>query len=71
MDKKQPGLLITFGGAAIAFAWLIFLGLWLFFYASGFSIVQNIAVFLLSIVVMAILETVLWVPWSMKQRDLD
>lgn len=69
MDKKQPGLLMTFAGIAVAFAWLLFLGLWLFFYASGFSIVQNIAVFLISIVVMAILETVLWVPWAMKQPD--
>lgn len=69
MDKKQPGPLIMFVGIAIAFAWLLFLGLWLFFYASGFSIVQNIGILLLSVVVMAILETLLWVPWAMKQPD--
>ena len=58
-----------FASIAIAFGWLLFLGLWLFFYASGFSILQNIGVFLLSLVVMAILETLLWVPWAMKQPD--
>jgi hypothetical protein len=39
--QQQPGPLIMFVGIAIAFAWLLFLGLWLFFYASGFSIMQN------------------------------
>ena len=69
MDNKQPGPLIMFVGIAIAFAWLLFLGLWLFFYASGFSIMQNIGVFFVSLVVMAILETLLWVPWAMKQPN--
>jgi len=53
---------------AVAFGWLIFLALWLFYYASGFSILQNIAIFLLSLVIALALETLLWVPWSMKQR---
>jgi hypothetical protein len=69
MDKKQPGLGILFVGIAVAFGWLIFFALWLFFYASSFSIVQNIAVFLLSIAVAAVLETVIWVPWGMKHAD--
>ena len=69
MDTKQPGPLIMFAGIAIAFAWLIFVGLWLFFYASGFSIMQNIGIFFLSLAVVAILETVIWIPWAMKQPD--
>jgi hypothetical protein len=68
-DKQQPGPLLMFVGIGIAFAWLLFLALWLFFYASGFSIVQNIGILLLSLVVMAILETLVWVPWAMKQPD--
>lgn len=69
MDKKQPSLGITFACIAVAFGWLIFFALWLFHYASSFSIVQNIAVFLLSLVIAAILETVIWVPWAMKHAD--
>ena len=69
MDKKQPGPLIMFAGIGIGFAWLLFLGAWLFLYAGGYSIVQNIGVFFLSIAVLAILETAIWVPWAMKQPD--
>lgn len=68
-DKKQPGPLIMFAGIGIGFAWLLFVGIWLFFYAGGFSILQNIGVFFLSLAVIAILETVIWIPWAMKQPD--
>ena len=70
MDKKQPGLGM-FAGIAVAFGWLIFFALWLFCYSSSFSIVQNIAVFLLSLAVAAVLETVIWVPWVMKHAISD
>jgi hypothetical protein len=43
------------------------LGVWLFLYAGSYSIVQNIGVFFLSIAVLAILETAIWVPWAMKR----
>ncbi len=56
-----------FAGIVIGLVWLLFLGLWLLFYASGFSILQNIGIFFLSLVVVAILETAIWVPWGMKQ----
>ena len=69
MDEKQPSFGTMFAGIAVAFGWLIFFALWLFFYASSFSIVQNIAVFLLSLAVAAILETVIWIPWAMKHAD--
>jgi hypothetical protein len=64
--QKFP-LWIMYVSIAVAFGWLIFLALWLFYYASGFSILQNIAIFLLSLVIALALEAVLWVPWSMKQ----
>jgi hypothetical protein len=67
MDTKQPGPLIMFAGIGIGFAWLLFLGVWLFLYAGSYSIVQNIGVFFLSIAVLAILETAIWVPWAMKR----
>ena len=64
--QKFP-LWIMYTSIAVAFGWLIFLALWLFYYASGFSILQNVAIFLLSLVIALALEVVLWVPWSMKQ----
>ena len=67
MDAQQPGPKRIYASIIIAFGWLIFLALWLFYYATGFSVLQNIAIFLVSIVVMATLQILLWVPWSMKQ----
>jgi hypothetical protein len=58
---------LLFAGIAIAFVWLLFVGLWLFFYASGFSIWENIGMFVISLAVVAILETAIWVPWGLKQ----
>ncbi len=69
MSKPQPDPKRIYASIAVPFGWLLFLALWLFYYASSFSIVQNIAVVLLSLVVMALLETLLWVPWAMKQPD--
>jgi hypothetical protein len=73
MEQTQPSQgpalppLLLFGGVAAAFAWLIFLGLWLFFYAGGYSILQNIGIFFLSLAVLAVVETGMWIPWAMKQ----
>lgn len=57
-----------YASIAVVFGWLLFLAFWLFYYTSGFSIIQNIAILLFSLVVSLIIETLLWVPWSMKAR---
>ena len=70
MDKQQPyPKKRIYASIAIPFGWLLFLALWLFYYAIGFSILQNIAIFLLSLVVAGILLILLWVPWSMKHAN--
>ncbi len=53
---------------AIPLLWLLFLALWLFFYATNYSIIQNIGLLLASIVIVAILEVIIWVPWGMEQN---
>ncbi len=63
----QPPPLLLFAGIAVAFAWLLFVGLWLFFYAGGFSAGENAGALIISLAVVAILETVIWLPWGMKQ----
>ena len=62
-------MLLLFASIATAFAWLLFLGLWLFFYVSNFSIWENVGVFVISVAVVAILETAIWVPWGLKQSS--
>ncbi len=46
--------------------WLIFLILWLFFFAMDYSVYQNIAIILVSFIVEATLQAVTWIPWNMK-----
>jgi len=38
----QPPSKRVYASIAVAFGWLLFLALWLFYYATSFSIVQNI-----------------------------
>lgn len=65
----KPPTLRIYASIVVAFGWLVFIALWLLYYATSFGIVQNIGVLLLSLVVVGILETLLWVPWSMRQAD--
>jgi len=67
MDNKQVPTGRLYVSITIPLIWLLFLALWLFFYATKYSIIQNIGIFLASIVIVAILEVIIWVPWSMKQ----
>ena len=46
--------------------WLIFLILWLFFYALSFNVYQNIAIFLVSILVLGGVVGAAWAPWGIK-----
>ena len=69
MDKEQPDPKRIYASIAVAFGWLLFLALWLFYYATSFSILQNIAIFLMSLVVAAILLILLWLPWALKHSD--
>jgi magnesium-transporting ATPase (P-type) len=66
---QRPSLKRVYVSIVVAFGWLLFLALWLFYYATSFGIVQNIAVFLLSLVVAGMILTILWVPWAMRQTD--
>lgn len=67
MDEKPPAVRI-YMSIAVAFIWLLFLAFWLIFYASTMGLLQNIGVFLASIVIAAILEVLIWVPWAMNQN---
>jgi len=66
MDKEQPDPKRIYASIAVAFGWLLFLALWLFYYAMSFSILQNIGIFLVSLVVAGVLLILLWLPWALK-----
>ncbi len=69
--NPQPSRLRVLVAIIVPLAWLVFLALWLIFYAGSFSLVQNLGIFVLSIAIVAILEVLLWVPWGMKYRPAD
>ncbi len=66
MVKQQPMNRI-YASIALGLGWLLFLALWLFYYATTYGILQNIAVFIVSIVVVTAIAIAIWVPWAMKQ----
>lgn len=64
--SKKPETKRVYVTIIIGLLWLLSLGLWLFFYAESFSIIQNIAAFIISLVIVGAISVVLWVPWGMK-----
>ncbi|HZY47691.1 MAG TPA: hypothetical protein VFE96_07840 [Candidatus Bathyarchaeia archaeon] len=52
-----------------SFGLLISLVVWLFFYAGGFSIYQNIAIFIVIIMAFVAVMGATWASWGMRQSD--
>jgi hypothetical protein len=50
----------------VVFGWLAFLIIWLFFYAGDYGVFQNIAVFLVSIIVGIGTLAAAWATWGIK-----
>ncbi|TAL47147.1 hypothetical protein EPN87_03715 [archaeon] len=50
----------------VFFGWVIFIILWLLFYAGGFNVYQNIAVILVSILVGMAILAASWASWGVK-----
>jgi hypothetical protein len=51
---------------AVGVGWLIFLVVFLFFYASNFNVYQNLAVFIISILVVGAILGPMWAYWGIK-----
>jgi threonine/homoserine/homoserine lactone efflux protein len=56
---------------ATAMGWMLFLIVWLFFYAGDYNVYQNIAVFLVSILVVGGTMSLTWIPWRSLVHDND
>ena len=50
----------------VGVGWLVFLIIWLFFYAANFNVYQNIAIFIVSLLVMGGIIGASWAPWGMR-----
>jgi len=65
--KKRPGLASrTAVSTVVGCGWLIFFILFLAFYAEDFSIYRNLAIILVSLLVVGAIEGAMWAPWAMK-----
>ncbi len=53
--------------AASGIGWLMFLVYWLFFLADGYSLYQNIGIFILSVLALALVNALAWLPFGLKQ----
>ena len=49
-----------------AFGWLIFMVLWLFFYTSDLSSSQNLAILVVSLLILIAVLAIAWITWGIK-----
>jgi hypothetical protein len=67
IPKFNPILKIAISVIA-GVAWLIFLILWLYFVAERFSVYQNLAIFLLSVLILGIINSITWIPFGIMRK---
>jgi len=64
-EIHKPKLPSVVSGIACV-GWLIFIVFWLFFYADDFSGYQNLAIVIVSIMVLAGISTAAWASWGTR-----
>ncbi len=64
---RTPGFAWRVGmSIAVVFGWLVFLIIWLFFYANKYDVFQNIAIFLASVLVGLGILAAGWATWGIR-----
>jgi hypothetical protein len=64
---RTPGFAWRVGlSILVVFGWLAYLIIWLFFYAGDFGVFQNIAIFLVSIIVAIGVLAAAWATWGIR-----
>ena len=64
---RTPGFAWLVGlSIAVVFGWLVFLIIWLFFYAPDYGVFQNIAIFLVSVLVGVGILAAAWATWGIR-----
>ncbi|WP_019178500.1 hypothetical protein [Methanomassiliicoccus luminyensis] len=66
-DQRQKGLMWRSVLTIVAsFAWLVFIVIWLYFFTGDLSSSQNLAVMLVSVLILLAVLIVAWVTWGIK-----
>jgi len=68
MEMKGMGWRVSLS-ILVAVGWLVFLILWLFFYAKGYAWEKNLAVVLLSLLVLCGVVGIPWGVWAIRNRS--
>jgi hypothetical protein len=64
---RTPGFTWRVGlSIIVVFGWLAFMIVWLFFYADEYDVFQNIAIFLVSVIVGIGILSAAWATWGMR-----
>jgi len=66
-DKEGLSWRVTLS-IIVGVGWLIFILLWLAFYGTGYSGYQNVSIFFLSILFIAIIMGLTWMSWHFKHQ---
>ena len=67
VDTRERGLMWRAVLSIVTvFGWLVFLVLWLFFLTPELGFSQNIAVFLLSLLILVAVLLITWVTWALR-----
>jgi hypothetical protein len=65
--SRTPGFSWRVSLSILAFfGWIIFLIIWLFFYAGNFSVYQNIAILIVSLLVFIAINGAAWASWGVR-----
>ncbi len=68
--KAVPGLGVRIAITVVTgLGWLMFVILFLAFWVGGFTPLEAIAVFLISILAVAVIVAPMWIMWGMKVAD--
>ena len=66
-EKMPPGLASRIAvSVVVGVAWLVFLVIFFAFYADRFSVYQNLAIFIVSVLVVGAILGPMWVYWGIK-----
>ena len=68
--EGEPGLYSRVRGSLVGFVlWIVFIDVWFWFLAGGFTGNQNVAVILLSFAIFCAIMFGLWLPWSRRRGE--
>jgi len=54
------------GTVVVGVCWLVFILLWLAFFAGNFDFWQNLAIFLVSVIIASGVVAVMWIKWALR-----